>query len=140
MKDAKRELKSLELLDKKIDSAIEDIRRIEDKLLSLRSSLGQSERVSGGDPSDFTDGVAKVTDLQRQLKNDIDLWISERERIVTRIHSIEPEELGQVLYKRYVLNMPLYMVADRMGYSYIWCRIHHGEALAAYQEMFFPKS
>lgn len=136
MNEARKELEGLAHLDREIDAATEEVERLSSRIGSIQSS-GTSVRVSGTKSHDIGDGVAALLDLRAELDANIDMWIAERRRIVRRIRAIEPKEYSSLLYYHYVLTMPLYQVAEKMGYSYIWARIRHGEALAAYQERFF---
>lgn len=136
MNEARRELMGLGCLDRRIDAATEEIKRLTARIGSIQAS-GTSQPVSGTKCHDIGDGVAALLDLRAELDADIDAWIVERQRIARRIHAIAPSEYSALLYYHYVLNLPLYQVAEKMGYSYIWARIRHGEALAAYQERYF---
>lgn len=137
-RQARAELEGLIHLGRRIDAATEEVKRLSSHIGSIQSSVA-SVRVSGTKRHDIGDGVAALLDLRAELDADIDMWIAERRRIVRRIYAIEPKEYSALLYYYYVLVMPLYQVAARMGYSYIWARIRHGEALAAYQERYFGK-
>lgn len=136
MREARAELESLAHLDRRIDIRTEEIKRLTARMRSLQA-CGTSEPVSGTKCHDLSDSVAALLDLRAELDADIDKWIEERQRIVRRIYAVQPPEYASLLYYHYVLTMPLYQVAEKMGYSYIWARIRHGEALAAYQERYF---
>lgn len=132
---AKRELENLRWIDEAIDSRAEHCKRLREKIYTLSAS-GTSEPVSGTKSADIADGVAKLTDYERELNAEIDEYIARRKEIVAKIRSLQNGMAASVLYYFYVLGMTDLETAEKISYSDRHIRRLRHEGLAEYADKF----
>ena len=129
---AKEYLSQYRWLNAKIDSEIEQARRMRELASSVSSSCGGG---SGGTSDKVGNAVAKLVDLENRINADIDKLVAIKHEIEDVISCVEDERLQTLLRLRYINGKTWEQIAVSMSYSYMHiCRIH-GIALAAVSKM-----
>ena len=107
-------LENIRYTDMLIDSKLQQIKSIRERLCSATVSLG--EKVQGSkDPDKFTDGVAKIIELEKAINADIDKLVEDK-----RIAREMIEELGDnvekvILYRVYFERGKMSRIAHDLG-------------------------
>lgn len=126
---------------KKMDVAI-DQKQIEfDTLKKNRTYIGgmdySEDRVqTSPDGSGFTRISDKLTDMQREINDDIDHWHDLRHERISQIQCLSRVEYSQVLFKKYVEYKSLEQISCEMGFVYNYTCNLHGQALKEFHEKF----
>lgn len=126
---------------KKIDVAI-DQKQIEyETLKGSRTYIGSmdysAERVqTSPDGSGFTRISDRITDIQREINDEIDQWHDMRHERIGQIQKLSKVEYVSILFKRYVQYKSLETVASEMDFTYNYTCNLHGEALKEFSEKF----
>ena len=121
-------LENIRYTDMLIDSKLQQIKNIRERLCSATVSLG--EKVQGSkDPDKFTDGVAKIIELEKAINADIDKLVEDK-----RIAREMIEELGDnvekvILYRVYFERGKMSRIAHDLGYSKRWVETRCNEAI-----------
>lgn len=126
---------------KKIDVAI-DQKQIEyETFKGSRTYIGgmdySAERVqTSPDGSGFTRISDRITDMQREINDEIDQWHDMRHERIGQIQQLSKVEYVSILFKRYVQYKSLETVASEMDFTYNYTCNLHGEALQEFTEKF----
>ena len=121
-------LENIRYTDMLIDSKLQQIKSIRERLCSATVSLG--EKVQGSKDHDkFTDGVAKIIELEKAINADIDKLVEDK-----RIAREMIEELGDnvdkvILYRVYFERGKMSRIAHDLGYSKRWVETRCNEAI-----------
>ena len=121
-------LENIRYTDMLIDSKLQQIKSIRERLCSATVSLG--EKVQGSnDPAKSTDGVAKIIELEKAINADIDKLVEDK-----RIAREMIEELGDnvekvILYRVYFERGKMSRIAHDLGYSKRWVETKCNEAI-----------
>lgn len=126
---------------KKIDVAI-DQKQIEyETFKGSRTYIGgmdySAELVqTSPDGSGFTRISDRITDMQREINDEIDQWHDMRHERIGQIQQLSKVEYVSILFKRYVQYKSLETVASEMDFTYNYTCNLHGEALQEFTEKF----
>ena len=122
-----REMQYLERI-RTIDGLIVDLQEDANNWRDIAASLGcqqTDERVQSSRANNSMNALSVALDIERDIQQ---LW-EERKEIVNVIKSLPAPESG-VLYKKYVLGMDYYKIADAFNNkSYSWATSVHGSGL-----------
>ena len=114
-------------IDSKIDKKIEERERLEAKL-----TAGRLSRLSGmprGGSYDWTDGVARVSELTAQIDREIQHLCQVKRLVNEAIDAVEEMRYRRVLELRYRNYMSWEKIAEEMHYDPRWVQELHGRAL-----------
>lgn len=134
---AKEYLKEIRKMDVSIDQ-----KQIEyDTLKCSRTYVGgmdySAERVqTSPDGAGFTRISDRLTDLQREIDEEIDRWHDMRHERINQIQQLSKTEYVDILFRRYVRYQSLETIASELGFSYNYTCNLHGEALQEFTEKF----
>lgn len=113
----------------------ENIHRIEVDLTHAKGIRYDTVRVQTSPESVMDRQIAELQELRRK-------WLTEKTalnrkimQIQKKIEKLEPR-YSELLYRRYVEGLPLWKIADKMGYSDDRIRHIHGEALTAFERKY----
>ena len=110
----------------KIQDRLKELEEKKENVNRLVASYG-GEKVSSSRLNE--DGTAErlveILDNTKEIENILKLWNLELIEIEKSIDKIENQVYQVILYKRYVLNIPLEDIAYDIGYDYKYvCRLH----------------
>ena len=121
----------------------DQIERIGDKIFRLREEMTSTgairyDKISvqstpEGDP--LLKYITRLTDAEEKLVRLQAEYYEAYTTIAKQIDSIEPELFRQILSLRYLEDMTLHQIADRLRYSYEYIRNRHGAALKKFAEV-----
>lgn len=83
--------------------------------------------------------AAKVTtavDLEAQIMSELRGFLEKRHTVINQIQGLANPAHIELLYKRYVQYKPLEVIAVEMGYTYVWTKTIHGDALRIFEETY----
>jgi hypothetical protein len=127
------------LLDEKIETNLECLEQLKNRIYSIGGVSYDDTKVSSSGNKDFTDLVAKVSDLESEINVLTDFYVDLKNKITVEINQLSNNTYSLLLLKRYVLNKSLYEIAREMNYSYGAVRNMHGQALEEFKKMYFEK-
>lgn len=131
---AKEYLKRLKTLDLVIRNKQEELKTLRASLDGTGAGLGG---IGGGGKTEggFVCGIVRIDELERQINEEIALFVSEKHRIIDEINMLEDVRHVEVLYKRYAEFKYFDDIAEEMGYSRRHILRIHGEALGAFETL-----
>ena len=115
--EIKMKLNSVLSTDKLIDAKLEDIKELRRRLQDVKSPTFGDRVQSTKDPDKFTNVINKIIELEKEVNEDIDKLIDNKNACRRLIESLESNFYKVVLYKIYFEGKSLRMVADSLNVS-----------------------
>lgn len=136
MTDVKKYLQQVRLYDSRINAKLAERDRLKAMLTKITPTL-RNDAVSGGHGSQdkFSDGMAKLVDLEAEINREVDRFVNERNAVTATIDSVDDERLHRVLSGRYIQFKTWEQIACDMDVSYQWVCKLHGTALQAVEKI-----
>ena len=133
---AKEHLRQLHKADVIINQRIQEKTDLRARLSSIGSFDYSKERVQTSLPegAGYEKQIAKIIELEKEIDRLIDEYIDLKHKIIGQIHELRNERHIEILYKRYVENKRLEVVAAEMGYTFQYVVLLHGYALKEFSE------
>ena len=119
----------------KYDKLIKNKKYVEEHLRSLAlglNSFSYGEKVqSTPNPNQMTDAVSELVDIQTEIKKMVIEYTKKKQDIIETIDKVSDinSDLYDLLFRRYVKDERLEMIACEMGYSYSHVKLLHSKAL-----------
>ncbi len=128
---AKEYLQQLQKLDVVINQRIHEKDDLRARLLRIGSADYSKERVktSRSAGAGYEKQIVKIIDLENEIDSLIDKYVDLKHKVIGEIHNINKADHIKLLYKRYVENKMLEVIADEMSYSYQYIKELHRHAL-----------
>lgn len=136
---AKEYLDQLKTLNAKIEQLLTEKKKIRESLTSLSSIDYSKDRVAGGNISSnaaFVHKVERILDLEKEIDDQTDKYVDLKQKIIGQIHSLQNANHIKLLYKFYVEEKRLLVVAEEMNYSYSNAKILHKNALKEFESLY----
>lgn len=114
-------------IDSRIERRAEELERLQTKL-----EAGRAANLSGmprGGRYDWTDTAAKVADLQREIRAEIEKLCMTKRAVNNAIDSVEDMRYRRLLEMRYRNYMTFEQIAAAMAYDVRTIHRLHGKAL-----------
>jgi DNA-directed RNA polymerase specialized sigma subunit len=128
---AKEYLSQARILDKLIETDINEIQRLRTLSTSLGTMDYASDRVQSSTSGDkLCEIVAKIVDLSAKINREIDRYVELKSELREVIDEVQPKNLSVILKMRYLCGESWNEIAEHMGCSYRWVVSLHGQALA----------
>ena len=127
--NAKEYLSRARLLDRQIDSKIqqiEELNRLTTNCTATLTGIPGAPRRGG---SVMADAVDRIVDLEREINRDIDRLVDLKREIMAAIRSVDNSKYRLVLEKRYLCYRTWEQIAADTGYNVRYLYRIHGEAL-----------
>ena len=126
--DIKTYLNQIRHLDLLIDSKLEQVNQIRNQMIYVSPTFG--ERVQGShDPDKFTNGVAKIIELEKVINEDIDKLVDMKVKAREIIETLDTVVEKAILYKHYFEGKSFEDIAVEVNYSLRWVYKIHGDAM-----------
>lgn len=100
-----------------IDSKIQQIKRIRESLCYAGVRYDGEKVQTSRNPDKFTDGVAKIIELEKMIDADIDALVDNKRQAREMIETLDSIVEKTVLYKRYFEGNSFDDIAVIMNYS-----------------------
>ncbi len=128
---AKEYLQQLQKLDVVINQRIHEKDDLRARLLRIGSADYSKERVktSRSAGAGYEKQIVKIIDIENEIDSLIDKYVDLKHKVIGEIHNINKADHIKLLYKRYVENKMLEVIADEMSYSYQYIKELHRHAL-----------
>lgn len=131
---AKAELMQIRHLDKILRTTEREIDQCRADMYTLHATDYGKDKVSGGQGSDLSDKIAKLSEYLEEHNKQWDELIQARTQIRAKIDKIDDPLLRSVLIEYYVLQNTWETVCINIGYSWKQTHRYHARALAAYKK------
>ncbi|MGN0483846.1 MAG: hypothetical protein ACI4HI_09875 [Lachnospiraceae bacterium] len=134
MEKAKDYMRKIEKINKMIRNKMMEVEQWKDIATSC-STHSEGERVQTSKKADpMADAVCQYTDLEQEIKKDIDGLVKTRMEIVHTIEGLNVEEYD-ILHRVYVQGKTLKEVAAEEKKEYSFAAALHGKALKHLQDI-----
>ena len=110
-------LESVLNADKLIDTKLVDIEELRRRLQDVKSPSFGDRVQSTKDPDKFTDVISKIIEMEKEVNDDIDKLIDNKNACRRLIESLESNFYKVVLYKIYFEGKSLKTLADSLKMS-----------------------
>jgi DNA-directed RNA polymerase specialized sigma subunit len=128
----KQYLQQAFLLDKQIQANKFELERLRALAESVPAMMLTGDRVQTSSPTDrISRTVANIVDLESQIQNEINKYITIKYEIRNTINRVADSKLKLILQKRYLNFQSWEEIAVEMGYTTRRVWQLHGEALDA---------
>lgn len=127
--NAKEYLSQARLLDRQIDSKIQQIEELNRLTTNCTATLTGMPGNPNHGGSAMADAVDRIVDLEREINRDIDRLVDLRREIMAAIRSVDNSKYRLVLEKRYLCFRTWEQIAADTGYNARHLYRIHEEAL-----------
>lgn len=132
----KQYLMQIKRYERMINNKLTEIYRLRQLASSISISNDSENVMSSGSMDRMGDSVAKIVDLERNVKKMIGDYTEIRQKIIMQIDSIPDTNHYSVLSGKYILCESFEKIADDIGYSSRQVIRIHGEALREFEKMY----
>ena len=133
---AKQYLRRIRYLDKTISSKLEMIETLHAQVTKTTSVLSETPKPQSPEEQDkLAATIAKIVDLKRYLRQELDEFITLKAEAIRLINSLEDSRHRLVLTYRYMNGYTWEQIAVCMHYTYQWVHCLHGKALREFEKV-----
>jgi len=133
---AKQYLRRIRYLDKTISSKLEMIETLHAQVTKTTSVLSETPKPQSPEEQDkLAATIAKIVDLKRYLRQELDEFITLKAEAIRLINSLEDSRHRLVLTYRYMNGYTWEQIAVCMHYTYQWVHRLHGQALKQFDKL-----
>lgn len=133
-KDYLNQIREMDML---INNKIAEVTRLKEIAYSVKAVRYDKEYVQATPNIDkIGTAIAKIDEVNRTIDKMIDAYVDKKDEIVKQIDKMQKDVYYDVLYKRYVLFKPNYVIAEEINYSERHVSRLHDTALDMFEEMF----
>lgn len=129
---AKEYLSRVYRLRKLIDFKIDQIKELKE-LLSEAEGLDYSKEKIQEGSSCADEKIIRLILLENELDRLVHRYLAYKVTVIDQIQRLNNFKHVRVLYERYIANRKLTDIASRLGYSYQYVRLLHGQALKEFE-------
>lgn len=132
---AKEYLSEVQRLKTIIERKREQIKEIREDASTVRAVRSDLDKVSGSGYTDrIGEAVAKISELETEIENDILTLVFLKHDIINQIQEIENHNYADILYKHYIKGESLAKIAYEMDLTYQYVIVLHGKALKDFEK------
>ena len=135
MKDAKKFLQQLEMIDLKIMNKLIEREQVRSIATGISASVGGDRVQSSGNGHKLEEAVIKLIDLESEIDALVDELIDTKRVVIGVIEKLDSPTEYNVLHKRYVQFQSLQDISDDYDRDYTWVTTTHGRALKNVQKI-----
>lgn len=119
IKEAKRYLKQIGILDIRIKNLTDEIIKLKDKMgdaktMSFEPRIGASGNLNTKSPQELL--IERINNCEIELDNLMMDYTCKRQEIVKNILKLEDKDMIEVIYNRYVMSWGWKRIAKESGY------------------------
>ena len=134
--NAKQYLRRIRFLDKMISAKLEQIEILHAQATKITVVLSNTPKVESSEEQDkLAATVAKIVDLKKALREELDEYISLKAEAIRLINSMPDSRHRLVLMHRYINGQTWEQIAVCMHYTYQWVHCLHGKALREFEKV-----
>lgn len=130
---AREYLQQLRKMDLMIINKKTQILFLWDMARSITSTLKEVNVQGSGSADPMADTVAKIVDLQTEIKSDIDHYVEAKLEAIRLINMVDNDEYISILFRRYINYDSWRMIASDMHYTRQSVIKKHDLAIDAFQ-------
>lgn len=132
---AREYLQQLRKMDLMIINKKTQILFLWDMARSITSTLKEVNVQGSGSADPMADTVAKIVDLQTEIKSDIDSYVEAKLEAIRLINMVDNDEYISILFRRYINYDSWRMIASDMHYTRQSVIKKHDLAIDAFQKV-----
>ena len=116
-------------IDQRINSKLAQVMSLRDLLGKATGTLSGAPKAATPNPHSMEDTIAKMVDLENEIKEDIDTLVDLKKEIMGVIKAVVNPEHQTLLEKRYLCFLSWEKIAVDMGYDLRYIHKLHIRAL-----------
>lgn len=132
--NAERFLEQYEKLSAMIETKMQRILNLEDAATSITVQSFMERVQSSGSKERMANAICEKLDLNSEVVLEV-ITLDEKRREIERVIECLPTHEYRVLYKRFIENKELYIIADELKKSYSWVSKKKKSGLKHVQEI-----
>lgn len=132
---SKEYLNQAHQIEKRIMTKAEQIEVLRAVVTKVTTTLSKAKVQASPPPSKMEGTIAKMIDLEEELKTDMDELIATKAEVMRTVHMVREPELQLLLEKRYLCHEKWDDIAADMGLSVQHVFRLHGEALKKVEDI-----
>lgn len=133
---AKEYLRRVRHLDSTISAKLEQIEILHAQATKITAVLSNTPKVESSEEQDkLAATVAKIVDLKKTLREELEEYISLKAEAIRLINSLPDSRHRLVLMHRYINGHTWEQIAVCMHYTYQWVHRLHGQALVEFEKV-----
>ncbi len=134
--NAKQYLRRIRFLDKTISAKLEQIEILHAQATKITAVLSNTPKAESSEEQDkLAATVAKIVDLKKTLREELEEYISLKAEAIRLINSLPDSRHRLVLMHRYINGRTWEQIAVCMHYTYQWVHCLHGKALQEFEKV-----
>lgn len=133
--DAKKWLRQVELLDKKIKNKMVERQQWEDMAIGLSVGMGGDRVQSSGKKEKMAKSVERCVDIESEVEMLVDEYVKAKLEVIATIEKLDSPTEYNILHMRYIQFMRLQEIADKYNRDYTWVTTTHGRAVKNVQKI-----
>jgi len=131
----KQYLRQIRILDKHIDSKLEELCNLRSKVCSVTASYSSQPKSPNSAGDKMASAIARIVDLENEIALEIDQFVDMKREINQRITQLSDPAFGLLLNLRYINQMSWQKISLRMNYDKSWVLRLHQRALTELSAM-----
>lgn len=133
---AKEYLEQLKTWNTKINQKQVELEELRFRSTSLSQRHGQERVQTSGDRDRVGNMAGRIVDLDREIKEEIESFYDRRHIVINQIQGLGVDNYMQILFKKYVEQKELCIIAEEMEKSYPYTLEIHKKALLAFEKTY----
>lgn len=119
-----------------IQNKLTELEKLKEDVIGI-SICADKEYIQSSKTKDkMGDMIAKIVDLENEIKDTISTCYDEKQAIIKQLESMNDINYYNILFKRYVANKSVVDISKDMGYSYRHIQRIYNMALAEFEDMY----
>ena len=132
-------LEQVEMLDTIIENKLIEQRQWRDLALNITANMDGERVQSSGTKSKMAEAIDRCIDIEREIADAVNALVEKKQEIVRILEKVNSPTGYRILHMRYIQQIDLSDIADKLNKEYSWVTTTHGRALKSVQNILQEK-
>ena len=132
-------LEQVEMLDTIIENKLIEQRQWRDLALNITANMDGERVQSSGTKSKMAEAIDRCIDIEREIVDAVNALVEKKQEIVRILEKVNSPTGYRILHMRYIQQIDLSDIADKLNKEYSWVTTTHGRALKSVQNILQEK-
>ena len=132
-------LEQVEMLDTIIENKLIEQRQWRDLALNITANMDGERVQSSGTKSKMAEAIDRCIDIEREIVDAVNALVEKKQEIVRILEKVNSPTGYRILHRRYIQQIDLSDIADKLNKEYRWVTTTHGRALKSVQNILQEK-
>lgn len=132
-------LEQVEMLDTIIENKLIEQRQWRDLALNITANMDGERVQSSGTKSKMAEAIDRCIDIEREIADAVNALVEKKQEIVRILEKVNSPTGYRILHMRYIQQIDLSDIADKLNKEYSWVTTTHGRALKSVQNILEEK-